>query len=53
MEVSRGEKERPKPKVEFDEGERVKIIDGSFANFIGKVDEIKAERGNMKVLVEI
>ncbi len=53
VEVSRGEKERPKPKVEFDEGERVKIIDGSFANFIGKVDEINAERGNMKVLVEI
>ena len=53
VEVSRGEKERPKPKVEFDEGERVKIIDGSFANFIGKIDEINAERGNMKVLVEI
>lgn len=53
VEVSRGEKERPKPKVEFDEGERVKIIDGSFANFIGKVDEINAERGNMKVMVEI
>jgi len=53
VEVSRGEKERPKPKVEFDEGERVKIVDGSFANFIGKIDEINAERGNMKVLVEI
>lgn len=53
VEVSRGEKERPKPKVDFDEGERVKIIDGSFANFIGKIDEINAERGNMKVLVEI
>jgi transcriptional antiterminator NusG len=53
VEVSRGEKERPKPKVDFDEGERVKIVDGSFANFIGKIDEINAERGNMKVLVEI
>jgi transcriptional antiterminator NusG len=53
VEVSRGEKERPKPKVEFDEGERVKIIDGSFANFIGKIDEINADRGNMKVMVEI
>lgn len=53
VEVSRGEKARPKPKVEFDEGERVKIIDGSFANFIGKIDEINAERGNMKVMVEI
>lgn len=53
VEVSRGEKARPKPKVDFDEGERVKIIDGSFANFIGKIDEINAERGNMKVMVEI
>ncbi len=53
VEVLRGERERPKPKVAFDEGERVKIIDGPFANFLGKIDEINAERGTMKVMVEI
>lgn len=53
VEVIRGERERPKPTVAFDVGERVKIIDGPFANFLGKIDEINAERGTMKVLVEI
>lgn len=53
IEVMRGERERPKPKVKFEEGERVKIVDGPFANFLGKIDEINSERGTMKVLVEI
>jgi len=53
VEVIRGERERPKPEVAFDVGERVKIIDGPFANFLGKIDAINAERGTMKVLVEI
>lgn len=53
VEVMRGERERPKPKVAFEEGERIKIIDGPFANFLGKIDEINADRGNMKVMVEI
>jgi transcription termination/antitermination protein NusG len=53
IEVLRGERERPKPKVAFDEGDRVKINDGPFANFIGTVQEINADRGSMKVQVEI
>ncbi|HPO12764.1 MAG TPA: transcription termination/antitermination protein NusG [Candidatus Hydrogenedentes bacterium] len=53
VEVARGERERPKPKVAFEPGERVKIIDGPFANFLGKIDEINVERGTLKVLVEI
>lgn len=53
VEVMRGERERPRPKVAFDVGERVKIIDGPFANFLGKIDDINPERGTMKVLVEI
>jgi transcriptional antiterminator NusG len=53
IEEVKGERERPKPKVDFEEGDRVKIIDGPFANFLGNVDEINAERGTMKVMVEI
>jgi len=53
LEVARGERERPKAKVAFEPGERVKIIDGPFANFLGKIDEINAERGTMKIMVEI
>ncbi len=53
VQVIRGERERPKPKVAFEPGERVKIVDGPFANFLGKIDDINPERGTLKVLVEI
>jgi len=53
IEEIRGERERPKPKVKFEQGERVKIIDGPFSNFLGNIDEINAERGTLKVMVEI
>jgi len=32
--------ERPRPKVIFDIGEVVRVIDGPFANFQGVVDEV-------------
>lgn len=53
LEEIRGERERPKPKVRFEEGERVKIIDGPFTNFVGNVADLNAERGTLKVMVEI
>lgn len=53
IEEVRGERERPKPKVDFEEGERVKIIEGPFANFLGNVDSIDMERGKLKIMVEI
>ncbi len=53
IEEIRGERERPKPKVEFEPGERVKIIDGPFSNFLGNIDEINPDRGKLKVMVEI
>jgi transcription termination/antitermination protein NusG len=48
-----GERERPRARVNFDIGERLKIIDGAFANFFGNVSEINEERGKMKVMIEI
>jgi transcriptional antiterminator NusG len=53
IEEIRGERERPKPKVKFENGERVKIIDGPFSNFMGTIDEMNLERGKLKVMVEI
>ncbi len=53
LEEIRGERERPKPKVKFEHGERVKIIDGPFSNFMGSIDEMNLERGKLKVMVEI
>ena len=52
-EEMRGERERPRPKVAYEIGERVKVIDGAFANFMGNIGEINEERAKMKVLIEI
>jgi len=45
--------ERPRPKMTFEKNEPVRIIDGPFANFQGKVDEINPERNTLRVLVTI
>ncbi len=44
---------KPKPRYQFMPGDKVKIIEGPFANFIGIVDEVKADKGKVKVLVSI
>lgn len=44
---------RPKPKVSFDKGESIRVVDGPFTNFNGIVDEVKPEKGKVKVLVSI
>ncbi|HTS76505.1 MAG TPA: transcription termination/antitermination protein NusG [Bryobacteraceae bacterium] len=45
--------ERPRPKLTFEKNETVRIIDGPFTNFSGKVDEINPERNTLRVLVTI
>jgi transcriptional antiterminator NusG len=45
--------ERPRPKMNFEKNENVRIIDGPFANFQGKVDEVNPERNTLRVLVTI
>lgn len=44
---------RPKPKVLFERGENVRVIDGPFTNFAGIVEEVKPEKGKLRVLVSI
>ena len=44
---------KPKPKVQFEEGDTVRVIDGPFANFNGTVEEVNPEKGRVKVLVSI
>lgn len=44
---------KPKPRYQFLPGDRVKILEGPFANFIGTVDEVKPDKGKVKVLVSI
>lgn len=45
--------ERPRPKMSFDKGEMVRITEGPFANFSGRVDEVNTERDTLRVLVTI
>lgn len=45
--------EKPKPKVLFQKGDQVKVIEGPFGNFIGQVENIDEERGKLNVMVSI
>jgi transcriptional antiterminator NusG len=45
--------EPKKPRLLFNIGETLKIVDGPFANFSGVVDEIFPDKGRLKVKVEI
>lgn len=45
--------EKPKPKVVFEPGETVKIVDGPFLNFTGNVEEVDPNKGKLKVSVAI
>src|SRR3989338_3719835 len=44
---------KPKHRISFDHGESVRVIDGPFTNFNGVVDEVKPEKGKIKMLVSI
>ena len=44
---------KPKPKFKFEEGDHVRIIDGPFTNFDGIIDEVKPEKGKLRVIVSI
>ena len=44
---------KPKPKVEFEVGQRIRVNEGPFADFNGVVDEVNYERNKLKVSVQI
>ena len=46
-------REAPRPKIYFDEGETVRIIDGPFANFNGIVEEYDMLHGKLRLNVSI
>ncbi|MFA6531991.1 MAG: transcription termination/antitermination protein NusG [Patescibacteria group bacterium] len=45
--------EEPKFKIDFREGDLIKITDGALKGFEGKVEEIDQSRGKIKVLVSM
>jgi transcriptional antiterminator NusG len=46
-------KDKPTPRVSFQKGEGVRVIEGPFTNFSGVIEEINAARGKLKVLASI
>ena len=46
-------KDKPTPRVTFQKGEGVRVIEGPFTNFSGVIEEVNATRGKLKVLVSI
>ncbi|MDA8165701.1 MAG: transcription termination/antitermination protein NusG [Desulfobacteraceae bacterium] len=44
---------KPKPKVSFEEGDQVRVIDGPFSNFQGVVDKVFPDKGRVRVMVSI
>ncbi len=47
------QKEKPKPKIEFEAGQGVRIKEGPFENYEGVVEEVHPEKGILKVNVHI
>ncbi|OSI14384.1 transcription termination/antitermination protein NusG [Neisseria dumasiana] len=45
--------EKPKPKVEFEVGQQVRVNEGPFADFNGVVEEVNYERNKLRVTVQI
>ncbi len=52
MQISEGTL-KPKPKVQFETGDNVRVTDGPFSNFNGTIEEVDAAKGRVKVLVSI
>lgn len=49
--LKRMETEAPRVKVGISKGQNIRIINGPFVDFMGIVDEVKPEKGKVKVLV--
>ena len=44
---------KPKPRISFEAGDEIRVIDGAFANFMGTVEEVKPDKQKLKVKVSI
>ncbi|MEG6617517.1 transcription termination/antitermination protein NusG [Peptococcaceae bacterium 1198_IL3148] len=45
--------EEPRTKVNFSVGEKVKVINGPFEDFVGEIEEIYPDKGKLRVMVSM
>jgi len=48
-----GEEQKPKLAVSFERGDDVRVVDGPLAPVVGKIEEVNAARGRLRVTVTI
>lgn len=53
MQQMEGKGPKARATVEFEQGDAVKVIDGPFAEFNGTVDDVKPDKGKLRVLISI
>lgn len=41
------------PKVNWNKGDAIRVVEGPFSDFAGKIEEVNAEKENLKVLINI
>ncbi len=51
--LGKAKDEKPKPKIVFEQGENVRVINGPFSNFSGAVGEVRPEKEQVQVLVGV
>ena len=44
---------KPQPRLTLEPGDEVRVIDGPFTNFTGTVEDVKPDKGKIRVLVSI
>jgi transcriptional antiterminator NusG len=47
------EEKKQKPKTIFEKGEKVKVIEGPFTNFVGDIDEVKPDKMKLRLLISV
>ncbi|MBO7080889.1 MAG: transcription termination/antitermination protein NusG [Neisseriaceae bacterium] len=53
MQQMQTEGEKPRPKMNFEIGQNIRVIEGPFADFNGVVEEVNYERNKLRVSVQI